>query len=132
MCSPAPAVDVDGRTHSSPDHGTALYVPPRPARTPGAVPLGLPLLGSFPKDKVSCVPLLRVNSNPLAGPVVFLLAHHPLAPMSHAVDQACVFPLRQAASFSVLSGPDTARLLFHGGTIPKHQTDSLKSLDCAY
>lgn len=45
-------VYVNHGAHQLSDHGTALYVPPGPARAPGGTPGGLPRLGRLPEGKV--------------------------------------------------------------------------------
>src|SRR5437879_4959275 len=53
----AAAVDVERRSQQTHTHRRALDVPTRPAGPPGAVPLRLAGLGSFPESEVARVAL---------------------------------------------------------------------------
>jgi hypothetical protein len=75
----AAAVDVDGLAQRLVDHRRALDVPARAARAPGAVPLGLVLLGRLPQHEVGGVALVGRDLDPGAGDHVVQVAARQLA-----------------------------------------------------
>ena len=60
----AAAVNIDGFTQVSANHGGALQVPARTAAAPGAVPAGIFICGRLPQDKIPGMTLVVSHLHP--------------------------------------------------------------------
>jgi hypothetical protein len=81
----AAGVDVDGLAQRLVDHRRALDVPARTARAPGAVPLGLVLLGRLPQHEVGRVALVGRDLDAGAGDHLVQVAARQLAVVGEAL-----------------------------------------------